>query len=204
MKNIVNVLCACALVMGLAILPACSNKAETANDVNVGRNTVGGDSTLFNKGNLPIAYVDLDSIVAVYEYAKDLETKYAKQVESDRKSLESRYLMLVKSQEEFQTKVQNNSFFSQSSAEQQYAELLEKERKLQEDGQRIEMEHLQAQQQMLQDIYTAINAYITEYNKTAGYDVILTKAATLYIYEGYDITKEIADGLNAKYAETKK
>lgn len=209
MKNIVNVLCACALVMGLAVLPACGGKAnqgEAAQSNNQPSrvNSLNDSTVQFNQGNLPIAYVDLDSIVSVYEYAKDLESKYAKKVESDRKTLESSYLKFVKSQEEFQTKAQNNGFLSQSSAEQQYAELLEQERKLQEEGQRMELEQIQEQQKMLSDVYDAINTYIGEYNKIAGYDVILNKAATMYIYEGYDITKEIADGLNAKYAETKK
>ncbi len=206
MKNILNVLCACALVGGLAILSACGgNTANNENNVAATSGVNANDSTVhFDMGKMPIAYVDVDSVVAVYQMAKDLESKYAKQVESDRKTLESRYLKLVKSQEDFQAKVQNNSFLSQSSAEQQYAELLEQQKKLEEDGARIEMEHMQAQQEMLQNIYTAVNNYITEYNKTAGYDVILNKAATLYIYGGYNISKEIADGLNAQYAAEKK
>jgi Skp family chaperone for outer membrane proteins len=69
---------------------------------------------------------------------------------------------------------------------------------LQADAARIDAENMQAQQQMMKDLSDAVRAYINEYNKTAGYDVIFDRAATLYIGEAYNITQDIIKGLNNK------
>ena len=124
--------------------------------------------------------------------------KLVDKIETDRANLNSRVASLAKRQEEFQRKVQNNSFLSQSSAEQQYNALMQEQEKLQADAARIDAENMQAQQQMMKDLSDAVRAYINEYNKTAGYDVIFDRAATLYIGEAYNITQDIIKGLNNK------
>lgn len=145
---------------------------------------------------LPIAYVDTDSLIGMYDYAKELEQKLVEKIENDRANLNARAAGLAKRQGEFQRKAQNNAFLSESSMQQQYEVLLKEQENLQADAARIDAENLQAQQQMLQEISDNIRNYINEYNKTAGYEVILQKAATIYISDAYDITKEVAEGLN--------
>ena len=51
-----------------------------------------------------------------------------------------------------------------------------------------------------------INEHIKEYNKTRGFDFILTRMGgnMLYANEALDITNEIAKGLNAKYNKQEK
>ena len=179
---------AIVLVAVLASLTSCSNKntAEFA-----GMSTP--DSL---RQRLPIAYVDLDTLIAHYDYARELEQQLVDKMENDRANLNSRLASLRKRQEEFQRKVQNNAFLSQSSAEQQYQALLQEEAKLQQDAATIDQENLQAQQQMMKDLSDSIRAYIIEYNKVAGYEAILDRAATLYIEAAYDITHDIIEGLN--------
>jgi outer membrane protein len=147
---------------------------------------------------LPIAYVDTDSLTLLYNYAQEQEQKLVDKIENDRANLNARVAKLAKRQEDFQRKVQNNAFLSQSSAEQQYNELMREQERLQQEAAVIDAENLQAQQAMLQEITNDIRSYIEEYNKTAGYEVILQKAATVYISNAYDITAEIAEGLNKK------
>lgn len=190
MKNLLNALCVFALVAGVSLVTACSQTE------NAGATTVVAENC--NTGKLPIAYVDTDSLIAMYDYAKELEQKLVDKIENDRANLNARVASLAKRQEDFQRKVQNNAFLSQSSAEQQYNELMNEQERLQQEAARIDAENLQAQQVMLQEISDDIRNYIEEYNKTAGYEVILQKAATIYINSAYDITKEIAEGLNKK------
>jgi outer membrane protein len=192
MKNLLNALCVFALVAGVSLFTACANteKADAA--------TVVAENCDAHK--LPIAYVDTDSLIVMYDYAKELEQKLVDKIENDRANLNARVASLAKRQEEFQRKVQNNAFLSQSSAEQQYNELMKEQERLQQEAVRIDSENMQAQQAMLQEISDDIRSYIEEYNKTAGYEVILQKAATIYISSAYDITKEIAEGLNKKKA----
>ncbi len=190
MKNLLNALCVFVLVAGFAFMTSCSN--SEANTTSVPAHECEGGQ------QLSIAYVDLDSLIANYEYAKELEMKLVNKMENDRANLNSRLASLAKRQEEFQRKVQNNGFLSQSSAEQQYNALMQEQEKLQADAARIDAENLQAQQQMMKELSDAVRAYINEYNKTAGYDVIFDRAATLYIGDAYNITQDIIDGLNKK------
>ena len=187
MKKFLNALCVAALVAGLS---ACAGN-KTA-EAPVAENCTGH--------KLPIAYVDTDSLIVLYTYAQEQEQKLVDKIENDRANLNARVAKLAKRQEDFQRKVQNNAFLSQSSAEQQYNELMREQERLQQEAARIDAENLQAQQTMLQEISDDIRSYIEEYNKTAGYEVILQKAATIYISNAYDITGEIADGLNKKRA----
>lgn len=189
MKKLLNALCVFALVAGVAFMTSCGNNEANATSV--------ADHQCDAK-QLTIAYVDLDTLIANYEYARELEMKLVNKLETDRANLNSRVASLAKRQEEFQRKVQNNGFLSQSSAEQQYNALMQEQEKLQADAARIDAENMQAQQQMMKDLSEAVRAYINEYNKTAGYDVILDRAATLYIGEAYNITRDIIDGLNKK------
>ena len=51
----------------------------------------------------------------------------------------------------------------------------------------------------------SINKYMVEFNKDKGYDFIITKLGEnlLYANPAYDITKEVTNGLNARYATKK-
>lgn len=190
MKNLLNALCVIALVAGNLFLTSCGKTENATTEENV--------ATACDGKKLPIAYVDTDSLIGMYDYAKELEQKLVEKIENDRANLNARAAGLAKRQGEFQRKAQNNAFLSESSMQQQYEALLKEQETLQADAARIDAENLQAQQQMLQEISEKIRAYIAEYNKTAGYEVILQKAATIFISDAYDITQEIADGLNKK------
>lgn len=193
MKKFLNALCVVALLAGLSLTTACSgNEGSVASVV----------TESCDGHKLPIAYVDTDSLITLYNYAKELEQKLVDKIENDRADLNARAASLAKRQEDFQRKAQNNAFLSQSSMQQQYETLLKEQERLQADAARIDAENLQSQQQMLQEISEDIRLYIEEYNQTAGYEAILLKSATIYINSAYDITAEIAEGLNKKKPAT--
>ena len=50
-----------------------------------------------------------------------------------------------------------------------------------------------------QKIRETVDNYVKEYNKTHGYDLIVTKASLLFANEALNITSQILDGLNAAY-----
>ena len=172
MRKFLNALCVFALVAGCALMTSCNN--SEANAIATADHQCEGKQ-------ITIAYVDLDTLIANYEYAKELEMKLVDKIETDRANLNSRVASLAK-----------------RSAEQQYNALMQEQEKLQADAARIDAENMQAQQQMMKDLSDAVRAYINEYNKTAGYDVIFDRAATLYIGEAYNITQDIIKGLNNK------
>ena len=53
----------------------------------------------------------------------------------------------------------------------------------------------------------SINVFLKEYNKTKGYNLILSNTGfdnLLYADSAFNITKEIVDGLNARYPSAPK
>lgn len=199
MKNIFTALCALALVACSFLFVQCNNSGSQSKAVS----GVNDTSFVSNGNRLPIAYINTDSLLQKYNYAQDLQKKLLDKAENDRATLNARAASLRKEQEDFQRKYQNNAFLTPERAQQEYERLTKKEADLQSYAQRLDSENMAEQQKTLVEINDSIMSFIKEYNKTAGYEVILNSAATLYINPGYDITNEIVELLNARYTPAK-
>ena len=55
-----------------------------------------------------------------------------------------------------------------------------------------------------QKISETVNDFITEYNKSHGYNLIISKASLLFADEALNITAEVLEGLNAAYNQASK
>ena len=139
-------------------------------------------------GKLPIAYVNIDSLLQKYNYAKDLNESLLRRAENSRANVNEKGRQLEKEMAEFQRKYQNNA-------------LMKKQQELQEYIQRLEDENMREQQKMLSQMNDSIINFIHEYNKDKKYEAILNNASTLYIDPSYDITNEIVDLLNKRYVK---
>jgi outer membrane protein len=155
--------------------------------------------------NEKIVYVNSDSLLSNYEYAKSVKAK----MESEAKAAESDYAAKQQAvQREFQQyQAQANGL----SADQRAAT----EQRLQRKGQ-----ELQAYQQnagaALQNknakeneaLYNKVTEYLKSYSKTKGFKMVLTyskgSSAILYADESLDVTSEVIKGLNELYAKDRK
>mgnify|MGYP000217070611 CR=1 FL=1 len=114
---------------------------------------------------------------------------------------------LNKEKQEFQKKYESNAFLSPERAQQEYNRLAKMEQDLQELSNKLQnglMEDNNANSLLFRD---SINAFLKEYNKTRGYSLIFSNTGfdnLLYADSAYNITKEIVDGLNARYSSAKK
>ena len=152
-------------------------------------------------GKLPIAYVNIDSLLQKYNYAKDLNESLLRRAENSRANVNEKGRQLEKEMAEFQRKYQNNAFLSQELLQQEQQRLMKKQQELQEYIQRLEDENMREQQKMLSQMNDSIINFIHEYNKDKKYEAILNNASTLYIDPSYDITNEIVDLLNKRYVK---
>ena len=179
-------------VVALSLLMVqCGNKQAAPNQ------SVSDDTTISSYGDkLPIAYINVDSLLSKYNYAKDLNEKMINKHEKARQ--------LKKEQDDFQRKYQNNAFLSPERAQQEYQRLEKKAADLQEYAQRLENENMLEQQKMLMQMNDSINLFIKEYNKEKKYEAIFNNASTLYINPQYDITNEVVELLNKRYTSAKK
>ncbi|MFA7226649.1 MAG: OmpH family outer membrane protein, partial [Dysgonamonadaceae bacterium] len=78
------------------------------------------DSTL----TLPVAYVNVDSLLTNYNFAKDLNEALMRKEENSRATLNQKESQLNAAAQEFQRKLQNNAFLSQERAEQEQQRIL--------------------------------------------------------------------------------
>ena len=151
---------------------------------------------------LPVAYINVDSLLANYKFAKDLNETLLRKQENSRASLNEKAKVLQGEMADFQKKVENNAFLSRERAETEQRRLVGKQQELQQMEQRLSSELMVQQQKMNEQLRDTINAFLKEYNKTKGYDLILSNTMSdniLFAKPSYNITKEVVEKLNEKY-----
>ena len=159
-----------------------------------------------NAGLLPIAYINVDSLLLNYQFAKEANESLIKKQEDSRLSINTKARQLQTEMSEFQRKLEANAFLSRERAEQEQSRLLKRQEDLRElDGQ-LSQQLMQVQQKMSEQLRDTINSFLKEYNKDQKYQLILSNTSSdniLYATEGLDITPEITDLLNKRYAAKK-
>lgn len=158
-------------------------------------------------GGLKVAYVEIDTLLTKYNFWNDLNEMMMKKEENIRATLNQKARELDAEGKEFQRKVQNNAFVSRERAEQENARLVKKQQDLQELQTRLTNEMQAENQKNSIQLRDSINAFLKVYNKKHGYSMIFSNTGfdnLLYAEKGYNITKDIIDGLNERYAPSQK
>lgn len=163
--------------------------------------SIGNDSSL----TLPLAYVNIDSLLINYNFAKDLNEALMRTEENSRASLVQKERQLNTSAQEFQRKLQNNAFLSQERAEQEQQRLMKMQQDYQEMAERLAHEFAIEQDKLNFEMEDTIKSQLKEFNKDHGYQIIISNRGTsniLLAVDKYDITSEVTDFLNRKYGPT--
>ncbi len=157
-------------------------------------------------GVLPVAYVNVDSLLENYNYAKDLNEIILKKAESSRASVNQKAASLQKEMEEFQRKITNNAFLTQERAEQEQQRLLNKRQELQDLDTRLSQELMTEQQKLNEQLRDSIVGQLKVFNQSRGFQVVFSNTAgdnILLANDAYDITAELLEYLNKNYANNK-
>lgn len=155
---------------------------------------------------LPIAYIDVDSLLKNYNLAHDISETLIRKQEAARVNLNEKARQLENEMKEFQRKIENNAFLSRERAEAEQNRLVRKQQELQELDQRLSVEFMNEQQKMNQQIRDSINNYINHYNSSKKFHMIISNTNNdnlLYADKTYDITSEVVNGLNTRYTSKK-
>lgn len=161
--------------------------------------TVGSDSTVSFK--LPVAYLNIDSLLINYQYAKDANEALIKEQEDSRLTINSRARQLQQEMGEFQRKLENNAFLSRQRAEDEQNRLAKKQQELQELDAKLTQQLMQKQQNMSIALRDTIEVFLKEFNKDKKYEIIFSNTSSdniLYADKAYDITAEIIAALNSR------
>ncbi|MBZ4674319.1 MAG: outer membrane protein [Bacteroidota bacterium] len=156
------------------------------------------DSTV----TLPIAYVNIDSLLSNYNFAKDLNEALIRKEESSRATLNQKQREMQTAAQEFERKRQNNAFLSQDRAQQEYDRIMRMQQEYEQTANRLSQEFALEQQKLNFQMEDTIKVRLEEFNKNKKYEIIFSNRGTgtiLYSDKKYDITKEVVDFLNKKY-----
>jgi len=154
-----------------------------------------------NAGGMKIAYVEVDSLMTQYDFAKDYSVTLQKKSNNARNTLNQKGNELQAAVANFQQKLQNNAFQSREQAQSVQAGIERRQRDLQELQARLENELANETQKFNEALRDSLNSFLASYNKDKNYDLILSKAGDniLFADRKYDITKDIINGLNKRY-----
>lgn len=150
---------------------------------------------------LKIAYVNIDSLLAHYEFYQDMSENMLRKEENSRLVLSEEANKLQKEIDDFQRKLQNNVFSSQERAQQEQNRLLKKQQELNDMTDRLRTELSTESDKNSMMISDSIQSFLKDYNKKKGFSIILSKVGDniLYVDESMNITDEVISGLNERY-----
>ena len=164
---------------------------------------------------LPIAIINTDSILKNYTLAVEANDRLMSQYEESVLKLDTKAKTLQKEAEtfqqdvlNFQKKVETGAFLSRERAESEQAKLQKKEQQLmakQQDlenlRQKLSNDFMNQQAALTQQLQDSVQAYLRELNSDGHYHLILNDAVVMNKVAGYDITEEVIEALNARYAK---
>ena len=157
-------------------------------------------------GNLKIAYINTDTIMAKYNMAVEMQKELQNKQSSLETSLRNKLTQLQKEEQDYLKNGQNLTLTQQQAKEKEF------QQREQQLSQAMQQQPAQFQQEVAQQnekLLNAVLAFVKDYNaKHDRYNIIMsvsrTNGPTLYIDEGMDITDEIVKGLNEEYENVKK
>lgn len=182
-------------VIALFILVFTKDCESVSSDTTNSKSTVQG-------GKLPIAYINIDSLLSNYQFAKESNEILIRKQEDSRLNINTKARQLQVEMTEFQRKLEANAFLSRERAEQEQGRLVRRQQELQELDGKLSQQLIQQQQQMSEQLRDTINAFLKHYNKNKKFELIISNTASdniLYAEQGYDITEEVTEELNKRF-----
>jgi len=157
--------------------------------------------------SLSIAYINTDSLLIGYDYATKLNDQLMSKSEASRADFNQKYRVYQQDAIEFQRKVQNNGFLSMDRAQKEQQRLLKVEQDLQELENRLSNELAQEQARMSEELRDTLSNFLATYAE-GKYKLILSTSmlngTVLYSAPGVDITNDVVNALNSRYAASQK
>jgi outer membrane protein len=150
-------------------------------------------------------YVNTDSLLANYQFYKDAQKEFENKGYRLQVDLGQRERSLQGELQAIQQRAQ-----TMTQAELQGADMMLKKKgaELQQYSQQRQSALAEEQAKKMQELYKNIREYVKKHNAENNFEFVLgyttAGGGILYADESADRTKQIVEGLNKEYAETKK
>ena len=162
---------------------------------------------------LKIAFVEVDSLMTQYDFAKDYSVTLQKKSNNARNTLTQKGNALQAAVNNFKQKLNNNGFQSREQAASVQNAIQRQQNDLQELQARLENELATETAKFNEALRDSLQNFLKDYNADKHFDLILSKAGDNILLGSskLDITQDVINGLNKRYkpaaknaAETKK
>lgn len=156
------------------------------------------------EGNMPVAYLNLDSLLVNYNFAIDANERLMSKQEDARLKLNTKMRTFQNEYADFQRKVENRAFLSQERAEAEANRLQRKQQELEELNEKLQQELLIETQNLNLQLADTLTNFLEEFNADGRFHMIFSNTGRdniLMAGEGYDITGEVISALNARYTK---
>ena len=160
---------------------------------------------LSGETSLPIAYINIDSLLVQMKMYNDMQEELGKKQQSLEANFASKYRIFEQSVNQFQNEV-SKGLLTRSEMQTKDQQLANERMKLES----LQSEYLNQMQEEgmvgQRKVINYIMEYLKEYNQQKGLQYIFSfsfGSNLLYAHDNLDITSEVLAGLNNKYnAET--
>lgn len=195
-NTIVNIVLAISIIV-LYILHFCGKDGDCPSS-----EKTSASSAAVGSGQLPIAYINIDSLLQSYSYSKDLNEVLIRKRENAQATLTQKARQLDAEMQEFQRKHENNAFLSEQSFKSQQQALVKKQQDLQALEENLTQELVKEQQKMNEQLRDSIYKFLVTYNKDRKYQMIISNTMNdniMVANPAYNITNDVVKILNSKY-----
>lgn len=178
-----------------AAMVACNNQQKPAT-------TAGAETTEAAKAE--IVYVNSDSLLANYDYFKDVRTRLQGKSKKAEQDLQAKAGAFQKEVAQYQQAAAGMSAQQRAATEQR---LSQKQQQLAAQNQNAGNELATEEGEEMKKIYDQVESYLKDLSKEQGYKMVLTysrgNSAILYSDSTLDITSSVVKGLNEQYKKEK-
>ena len=174
-----------------AMMASCNNASPKMDDQPAAASSEG----------LKIAYVEVDSLMTQYDFAKDYSVTLQKKSNNARNTLTQKGNALQAAMNNFQQKINNNGFQSREQAASVQNAIQRQQNDLQELQARLENELATETAKFNEALRDSLQNFLKDYNADKKFDLILSKAGDNILMGNarLDITADVINGLNKHY-----
>ena len=156
---------------------------------------------------MPVAYVNLDSILVNYTFAIEANDQLMTDQENATARLRQQYRTLENEVADFRRKLENNAFLSRERAESEQQRLMKKEQDLQDLEAKLSQDLMKKTQDLTLQLSDTVDLFLESYNADGRYKIIFTnnhRDNIIMADKAFDITNEVVSELNKRYTTKKK
>ena len=158
--------------------------------------------------NLPVAFIDTDSLLQKYKFAKEEHEKLLGKQESARLTLAQKTNDFQKDYIDFQKKIENGVYATRERAEQESQRLAKKQDDIRDLEARLSDELFVQQQKVNKQLKDSLTLVLKDYCSKKGLHLVFSNTMDDNILysssDAYNATNDITEILNSRYVKKKK